>query len=170
MARESQELDIDQDLEFQRREWFVQRIGWWALTAFIAAAILGLFGGGPLSSAQAGESGAPLWVEYERFLRVGAASRISVHGSLPPSEAGFQLRLPRAYLDAFRIDRIVPEPQTITIGDADVTLHFGPVPGGATAKTLHVIFDVEPVHVGRYAAVFQIDGRAPVTFVQFAYF
>lgn len=168
MGTKSGELDINQDLEFQRREWFAQRIGWWALAAFVAAATLGIFGKGPLSSAQTAEAGAPLWVEYERFLRVGAPSRIAVHGSPPAPGAGFQVHLPRQYFEAFRIDQVTPPPLAIAIGDDDVHLQFGPATD--RAKTFTIILDLEPLRVGRYPAAFRVDGVAPVSFVQFAYF
>ena len=167
MAKPSRELEIDQDLEFQRREWRTQRAGWWALAAFVLAAILGLFGGGPISSAEAGDRSAPLWVEYERFIRVGASTRILVHATMPP-EGDLHLRLPRGYFEAFRIDRLTPEPQTITIGDADVDLHFGRDAGPANAFTL--IFDMEPLRTGRHRASFRTSGDPAVTFPQFAYY
>jgi hypothetical protein len=167
VARESRDLEIDQDLEFQRREWRVQRVGWGVLTAFVLAATLGLFGGGPISSAQAGEPGAPLWVEYDRFIRTGAPTRIVVRGGMAP-EGGLHLRMPRRYFEAFRIERMIPEPQAITIGDADVDLQFGREAG--VANTFTLIFDVEPLRAGRHEAAFQANGNPAVTFAQFAYF
>jgi uncharacterized membrane protein YcaP (DUF421 family) len=43
-------LQIDQDLEFQRREWRLQHVAWWGLTAFVVAGLAGLFGVGPRGS------------------------------------------------------------------------------------------------------------------------
>ena len=46
------DLEVGQDLDFQRREWAVQRVGWGAMALVILAALLGLFGSsGPLSRA-----------------------------------------------------------------------------------------------------------------------
>lgn len=45
------DLELGQDLPFQRREWAVQRIAWAAMAAVLTAALLGLFGSGPVSDA-----------------------------------------------------------------------------------------------------------------------
>ena len=79
------DLELDQDLGFQRREWSLQRIGWWALTGFVVVASLGLFGGGPLSRGRVGDPGAAVWIEYERFVRVGARARLYVHFDSAPT-------------------------------------------------------------------------------------
>ena len=41
------DLEIDEDLPFQRREWFAERVAWAVMALLIAAALLGLFGTGP---------------------------------------------------------------------------------------------------------------------------
>ena len=65
--------ELDRHLPFQRREWRAQQIGWIALGLFLAAALAGLFGGGPLSSARASDPGGGLTVDYQRFVRAGAS-------------------------------------------------------------------------------------------------
>jgi hypothetical protein len=47
----SSQFQIDEDLNFQRREWKIQRAGWVTMALVIIAALLGVFGAGPLSSA-----------------------------------------------------------------------------------------------------------------------
>lgn len=55
MTRKRRDLDIDEDLNFQNKEWLVQRVGTWLLFAVVLGAALGLTGmGGPLSKGQAG--------------------------------------------------------------------------------------------------------------------
>lgn len=169
MPDETEGLEINQDLRFQRREWRVQRIGWWGLSTFVVAAILGLFGGGPLSRAQAGESAAPLWIEYERFVRVGAPTRVVVHHRLVASgpQGHVQLHINRAYFDAFRIGKVLPEPEGVDIGPSEVVLRFAP--RVVETPVFTVILDVEPLRVGRRAAELRAGGGA-MTFTQFAYF
>lgn len=168
MKQQDRELELKQDLAFQRREWLGQRVGWWVLAAFVVAASLGLFGGGPLSAAQAGTPGAPLWIEYERFVRVGAPTRISVHTSVAASTNGIRLRIRRSYFEALKIDRMVPEPAAVAIGENDVTMRFDSVVSGPAPFT--VILDVEPLRAGRHRAAFDVDGAGGVTFAQLAYF
>src|SRR3712207_4138009 len=44
------DLEVAEDLTFQRREWAAQRVGWVLLALVIAAALAGLLGRGPLST------------------------------------------------------------------------------------------------------------------------
>jgi hypothetical protein len=74
----SSQLQIDEDLAFQRREWKIQRVGWGAMALVIIAALLGVFGTGPLSNATLEREG--LRLEYERFCRFAAANGYRFHG------------------------------------------------------------------------------------------
>lgn len=162
---ETRPLELDQQLDFQRREWLAQRVAWWALTAFVAAAVLGLFGGGPLSAAHAAAPNGSLSIDYERFVRLGAATRISVRAS--GSTDDVDLRIRRSYFETLRVERIVPEPTAIVIRGEDVSLRFSPS-GGPGPFT--VILDVEPRRAGLLRSAFGLNGDASVAFVQFAYF
>lgn len=57
-------LEVSQDLNFQRREWVVQRVGWVVMAVLLVAALLGLFGPGPLSKSIAGSASGPVRAEY----------------------------------------------------------------------------------------------------------
>ena len=75
----SGDLEIAQDMTFQRRSWAVQRVGWGVVAVTIGAALLGLLGSGPLSRSTAVAPGA-FAVEYERFVReLVAAERAPIH-------------------------------------------------------------------------------------------
>ncbi len=92
-AKREADLEMRQDLEFQRRMWVVQRVGWVMMALAALAALLGLFGGaGASSGATAGSREAPLSIEeYERFLRVGKPAALRVHVGAPPG-TGEELR------------------------------------------------------------------------------
>lgn len=62
------DLQVDQDLNYQQREWLVERVAWAVLALVVLAALAGLLGGGPLSQATAGGEGWPLQVQYGRFV------------------------------------------------------------------------------------------------------
>jgi hypothetical protein len=166
MAGRGGEMELKQDLAFQRREWTVQRIGWWALTALVGAAVLGIFGGGPLSRARAGEPGAPLWIEYERFARVGATTRLYVHlgaGGEPDDE----VRVSRNYFDRIRVERLTPEPTRVIVEPDDVRLFFDLAPGGGERA---VVFDVQPLRAGRHSIRIGTARQPGHSFTQIAYF
>ena len=59
-------LQIKEDLERQVRAWKWERVGWAAIAAFVAAALAGLIGPGPLSSTVAPGGSAPLEGRMQR--------------------------------------------------------------------------------------------------------
>jgi hypothetical protein len=165
MGKKTGGFQIDQDLGFQRREWRMQRAGWWALTAFVVAAVLGLFGGGVVSSARAGDEGSALWIDYERFVRVGAPSRLSVHLGTPADGNAYELHINREYFESLRIEQIVPAPERTAVGVSDVTLFFP-----ATPPVGLVILDVQPLEPGRHPVRISTSQMQTRAFTQFAYF
>jgi hypothetical protein len=158
-------LQIEKDLEFQRREWAMQRAGWWGLMAFIAAALFGVFGGGLLSNARAGAEGSALWIDYERFLRVGATARLFVHLGPAPDGGSQELRINREYFESLRVERIVPEPEQTVIGASEVTMVFPP-----SREASLVIFEVQPLKVGPLSARISTKQVQTPAFTQFTYF
>ena len=115
MSKQPRTLEIEEDINFQRKEWAFQRIGVAVLFLLVLAALLGLTGmGGPASHAEAGERGGPLFVEYERFVRRGAKARMTLHfRSDPPGFIQFWVSAP--YLDDVIVNSVAPIPQTVTV-------------------------------------------------------
>ena len=152
-------MEIDTDVDFQRRVWTAQRVGWLIIAAVIVAALLGFFGTGPLSRASSQGSG--LRVEYERFGRLQQPMRLRF--LLPESKLDAEIALGRAYLETFRIEQITPEPREVAVVGPWLLYRFaGPGPLAAT-------FDVVPQDVGRLAAAAEISATDSVAFEQFIY-
>src|SRR5678810_1484903 len=70
---------IADEISLHRKGWIIQRIGWCIMFAFLTAALLGLFGEGPLSNKklQAGN----ISIEYERFCRYEHGMKIKLQSS-----------------------------------------------------------------------------------------
>ena len=108
-------LQIDEDLEFQRKEWLAQRFGIGCIAVLVIGAALGFTGlGGPVSHAGAGAPGGPLYIEYDRFVRRGAKATMKLHfHSDPPGFIQFWVSAP--YLEEVILDSVAPAPQTVTV-------------------------------------------------------
>jgi hypothetical protein len=160
---EHRRLQLDENIDFQRREWRVQRVGWWCLAAFVVAALLGVFGSGPLSHSVAEASG--LSVEYERFLRADARSLLTIE--LPPSDtAAAELSISREYIDAVDITQMLPEPSLSELRDGDAVFWFERRDAARAPMTVRIEF--KPLTMGRPAATLR-SGGATVTFTQLTY-
>lgn len=105
-------------LQFNRKEYRIQRASWLTALALLVAAFLGLFGTGPLSDATASDRSENLTVRYDRFTRWTA--RTVIQFSIVPAHAEDSARLwiDSSFLHEISIERIVPEPiQTLLAGD-----------------------------------------------------
>jgi hypothetical protein len=113
MSKKTRTLEIEEDINFQQREWFFQRIGKVMLFLFVGAALVGLTGmGGPLSHRDVSDAGGTVHVEYERFVRRNAPATIKVRLHGGPGDLRFWVS--SAYFEHVRIDSIVPPAQLVS--------------------------------------------------------
>jgi hypothetical protein len=161
---EHKALQLDEHLDFQRREWRVQRVGWFALAAFVVAALTGVFGSGPLSRAVASAPG--LSVDYDRFIRADVRSRLTIELARPESATAAQLSISRSYFDAIDITRMFPEPSTVEVRGGEAILSFERPAPGTLPMTVELEFKAR--RMGRRTATLRSGGGA-VAFTQLAY-
>ena len=107
-------LQIDEDINFQRKEWTFQRVGVGVLFLFVIGALLGLTGmGGLFARGEAGDASGAVRVEYERVVRRGSFSRITVRFHTTPGPVRFWVGTP--YLERVNIDSVVPVPESVSV-------------------------------------------------------
>lgn len=161
------DLEIDQDLEFQRRSWAVQRVGRVVVGLLVLAALLGLFGAGPLSGASAGREGDDLRLEYSRFGRLMSPMTLRVH--LAESAArGDKVRLwlSRDYLAGVKVDQVMPEPDSVEAGKDRLTYTFSLTDPSASTE---VAFHLEPQTFGPLPGEIGLENGSALGFRQFIY-
>lgn len=103
------DLEVNEDLRFQRRVWVVQRVGWVAMALVALAALVGLFGGtGSLrGEAKASSEDAIVSVDYERFLRFMKPTTLEIQvGPEAGKEGMVSIWLDREYLDGLQVQQI----------------------------------------------------------------
>lgn len=135
----------------------MQRVGWVVIALVVATALLGFFGGGPVSRASA--QGARVKVEYERFIRLGQVSRLRLTLTSGPSS---RLELSRGYLESFRVEQITPEPREVAASEDWIIYSFL----GDTPMT--VIVDLTPESFGSLRGAVRGFGET-LLFRQIAY-
>ena|SRR5687767_5716636 len=167
MARTKQgdTLEISQDLDQQRLEWRIERMGWTLMVLTLLAALAGLLGNGPLSRRQAGDKNS-LWVEYNRFERYQAPAMLRLH--LGPKLTGrdeVRVSVSRQYIEAIQLEHVDPEPKEVE-ARADRILYTFKIKGpDATALTYHLkgnVFGSVPLHL-------QVEGAGELKLSQFFY-
>jgi hypothetical protein len=155
------DLELGQDLDYQRREWAFERAGWVVMALIVVAALLGLFGDGPLSRTTTGNE--PLRLEYNRFVHRNAPERLRVS----VAAAGDEVRLwvSRGYLEQVELREVSPRPDRVEpAGDRDEFVFRVARPG----RPFTVIFRVEPEALGSVAGRVGVGDDA-VDFRQFVY-
>lgn len=161
------DLEIGQDLRHHALEMKIERGGWIVMALILVAALVGLLGPGPLSSATAGEKGSPLAVEYNRFERYQSPNQMRVHIGAGASRDGkARLWVNREFIENIQLRNIDPEPESIeATADRFVYLFNLPDANSPSAVSFHFEpnkFWQMPVRVG-------LEGGAEVSFSQFYY-
>jgi hypothetical protein len=158
-------IEVDQDLDFQRKDWRFERIGWGAMLLIGIAAVGGVFGHGPLSNATASADDGSLRIEYQRFERHGAASELTVFLRRGAStDSSVLLWIGDEFLRSVHLEQIVPMPERQTsLGDR--TLYEVAM----RSDTSRVSFHVTPQTIGARTLELGIAGRATLSRPQFVY-
>ncbi|EYB68527.1 hypothetical protein DEIPH_ctg021orf0038 [Deinococcus phoenicis] len=140
------DLEIRQDLEFHRREVRAENVGWAVMLLILLAALLGLFGSGPLSKATAQAAGGGLTVKYNRFARYLAPAELTLTFS-PDSiqEGGLHVWLSREFLQHVQIQQITPEPDSVQLEGQRLTYTFKAL---KTGQPQQVVFQLEMQAIG----------------------
>lgn len=157
------DLDIEQDLSFERRELLAERIGWAAMALVIAGALVGVFGAGPLSPAtvEAGD----LSLTYERFGRRGGPTTLTF--DVAPGASGqkeLTLWLSAAYLEGVRLGAITPQPERVTLAGDRIEYSFALADAD---EPLRISFDLSSDTLGALTAQAGILGGPTVELRQY---
>jgi hypothetical protein len=163
----SGDLELAQDLEFERRSWTIERIGWVVMAIVGLAALAGLLGPGPFSNTIAGEPDRPLWLEYSRFGRFSAPLTLRVH--LGPSAGQHRLAriwLRRAYLEGIQVERVTPHAAEVEAGPEQLTYVF---PVRDPSREMAVTFSLKAQQIGRQHGCVGLGDGPPLCFRQFIY-
>lgn len=160
-AEDREGLELEQDVEFQEREWRLQRVAWVAMALVVLAALAGLIGPGPLSATRTEAGG--VGARYDRFMRYGVDTELEISVRDVPADS-VVVRFARAYLEKFDVIQIHPEPAAhfAAAGTLAHVFRFS----GAPAR---VLYRLEPKSPGRARGAVSVDGAGAVTVDAFVY-
>ena len=108
------DLDIEQDVAFEEREWLVHRLGLTMMAIVVLAALAGLFGEGPLSLQTVANGDDGFSVTYERFGRRGKRTEVVVKARRDLVRRDeLQVQLDTAYMENMQLEQVTPQPDKV---------------------------------------------------------
>ena len=133
---EKQKTYTGRDIEFQRKEWRAQRIGWVVMALIVIGAMVGVLGNsGPVARASRTAGDGSFEVHYYRLERHHGPGELSVEVAPEAVQDGeVRLWLDRDFVVRAEIQRVVPEPDRVAIEPDRVIYVFaaGEQPGPLT--------------------------------------
>lgn len=163
-GKKKNNLDIEEDLDFARREWAIQRVSWAVMGLLGLAALLGLFGEGLLSKASTGAEASPVQLQYERFGRRESPMEATMR--LQPTGQEAQVWISREYLEGMEIDAIAPEPDSVEAATDRLLYTFAlEEPNQPITVTMHL----KPQHFGVYRGELGVPAGEAQRFTQYIY-
>jgi hypothetical protein len=165
VSDQSRRLQIEENLNFQRHQLRFERIGWAVMAVLLLAALLGLLGNGPLSSATADDG--PLEVRYGRLEHKANTTSFSVSVE-PDAATGSEVRvwLEAEWATAFVIESIAPEPESVQVEPDRLLYVFAAQPG---EQPVEIVFHVQYERWGWLSGEIGLEGGPAVTLSQFVY-
>lgn len=164
---DSSEVDIRDDVAFQRREWRVERAAWVLAALLLALALAGLFGGGPLSWAGAGSPDGVVHVAYERFVRGHSPTTLEVRVAPQAVREGrIRLGVSQEFLETVTVESVTPQPSRVVGGTGTLVYEFDT---DRAEEPLAVAFDLRAERTWLHRARIGVEGSEPVRFWQFVY-
>ena len=161
------DLEVGQDLNYQRKMWRIQRVGWVVMTIILLAGVLGLFGVGPISEAQAVADNGSLKIDYHRFARYETSTKVTIYlDPVVTQQEEVRLWVKQDFLRPVQIQRISPDPQSEEVAKGGQVFVFKIDEPGQPAEISIYLW---PQLVGLNDGGVGLDGADPVRFRQLIY-
>lgn len=152
------EIDVGENLEFQRKWWRFEKIVWPILLAIVVADLLGVFGRGWLAKARRSTPDQALTLEYERVARASTPSTMTFRFSEAAIHHGrIVLFVSQSIVKGLGVRQISPQPEKSTIGADGITYEFP-----ATTVPASVQIELEPSFPGSQRFWVQVEGSPPI--------
>jgi hypothetical protein len=159
------DMEVEQDLDYQRVAWNLQRIGWSVMALLIVAALLGLFGSGLLSQETVQASNSKAAVEHDRFIRNQSPTILTVT-AVPSREETAMIELDKRFVDKVQIEQISPQPSSVQISSNSYIYSF---PLQSAVETLTITFYYRPQGIGWIDGILKQANVEDIPFKQFVY-
>lgn len=161
-------LELFEDVAVQQRTWQVERAAWVLMLAVVIAALLGLFGDGWLGSAHAVSGDGSVSLEYDRFWRVQAPSRLRIETARAgaPERDAMRLWIARDYFESVSVEQVMPRPERVEAAEDRIVFELAL---SAPSEPVVVLLRIEAVRPGKVNGRLGIEGGEEINFSQFIF-
>src|ERR1700733_6457388 len=158
VAKVNDEIQVGENLDFQRKWWRLEKIIWIFFTLVILLDIAGLFGRGPIAKAERRSADGTIDVKYERIERTDSPSVLTINfGSAAIQDGKIQLYVSNSLVKPLGTQRVIPAPKDTVIGAGGLTYTFP-----ATKPPASVDLALQPSGPGIYDFTINVVGAQPV--------
>lgn len=155
---EKSDINVGEDLTFQRKWWRFEHILWALFVLVLAADISGVLGSGPLARVTRNTPDGLLTIQYERVVRSTTPAIIRIRPSAAAIHDGkVYIYLGSSALTRLGLNSIAPQPALSSLGDGGTVYEF-PV----HSPNSIIEFHLEPVSVGRSPLIVGVAGSQPL--------
>jgi hypothetical protein len=165
-AKRSSSLEVNEDFEYQEKEWRFERAGWIGMALVILLALLGLFGTGLVSEVSTGEQDG-FQVTYPRFGRW--ASPIEINIRIPTDlirEGPVSFWIAREFIGEFQVEDISPQPDSQELQPDRINFTFNIAEPG---QPVEVNLNLTPQTTGLLQGRLGLEEGAQVSIAQIIY-
>lgn len=156
-------LQVLRNERHQRHEWQLETIAWAFIAVILVAAVGGLLGPGPLSTATARAGG--LTLDYQRFVHYQGPQRLTFRLAGGP-DGGARLWIDRAFVETMEIEQVDPWPDAV---EAEAGRYVWVLRAPRAGERFVATIRYRPDRMGLTRGHAGIDGGPQVSFWQFAY-
>jgi hypothetical protein len=156
--RVNNEIEVGEDLEFQRKWWRFENFAWILFSLIIVLDLAGLFGRGPIAKAERRTADGTIDVKYERIERTESPSILTIDfGPSAIHDGKIKLYISESLVKGLGTQRVVPAPLETMIGDGGLTYTFS-----ASKPPASVDLALEPSGPGIYHFTVGVVNAEPV--------
>ena len=158
-------MDLGFDPHVENAWLNVQRVAWCVMTLVVLAGLAGVFGRGPLATANASSPDGSFSVRYERFTRFRTPTQ-TILTLIGPRSSEYRVHVSASLLAAIPVQSIDPRPvrQIAAADGTDLVFAGDGTPGPAT-----IAFTGQPAKAGPVAGTIALAGEPALSLHQFVW-
>jgi hypothetical protein len=125
MKMQHKNIEIDEDIKFQKRSWVFQRVGMILLLLTVILSLLGFGGNGPLSHGEIQSITGSFKIDYEKITRTNSPIELKVEMNKDVTgNDTLRVSFAKSFIHSVEINTILPDPVEVKEANGNVEFSF----------------------------------------------